>query len=361
LILDGGETFDFDSPQGRMKALTLIEAMNLMGYAAMGFGDRELSYELKFLKTLRKKANFPFLSANVLERKNRIGEISFIMKLGDLKIGLLSLVSTTTAPKNPLYTKEDPLKTAARLIPKIRKKCDLLIVLAHLEQVQAESLAKYVSGIDILIRSPHPPYQKTPMKVKETILLACGSRGEYLGELHLKLSPKKKIESYEEKQVLLSGSIASDPEVNSLVQKYNEEVKKLAMAQRSQAGIGSKSSQFLTANGCEKCHKKEYEGWIKTRHAAALNSLIQKEKHYDSDCLPCHTTGFGMPGGFVNLKSSLELESVQCEACHGPGKAHAEEGKKKYGRVGEKTCKKCHTPFYSPNMDFNKEIKKGMH
>ena len=40
----------------------------------------------------------------------------------------------------------------------------------------------------------------------------------------------------------------------------------------------------------------------------------------DSKCLPCHTTGYAQPGGFVSVEKTPLLVGVQCESCHGPGK-----------------------------------------
>jgi hypothetical protein len=48
---------------------------------------------------------------------------------------------------------------------------------------------------------------------------------------------------------------------------------------------------------------------------------LDPERDYrdDADCLPCHSTGHGQPGGFVSSRQTPHMGGVQCEACHGPG------------------------------------------
>jgi len=44
---------------------------------------------------------------------------------------------------------------------------------------------------------------------------------------------------------------------------------------------------------------------------------------------------------------------VQCEACHGPGAAHASKPSKGYGRVEEQTCRACHSDDRHPDFDLD--------
>ncbi len=79
---------------------------------------------------------------------------------------------------------------------------------------------------------------------------------------------------------------------------------------------------FVGAGACRDCHRKEYDQWSRTPHAAAFARLLKVEREADRTCQPCHTTGFGHPGGFGDAAVTVEMTNVQCEVCHGPGADH---------------------------------------
>ena len=63
------------------------------------------------------------------------------------------------------------------------------------------------------------------------------------------------------------------------------------------------------------------------------------------DCLPCHATAMGKPGGFP--QKGVDLSGVQCESCHGPGEGHP-PGKMLVQKPSPETCGPCHTRRDSP-------------
>jgi hypothetical protein len=91
---------------------------------------------------------------------------------------------------------------------------------------------------------------------------------------------------------------------------------------------------YMGVMKCKVCHHKQYWSWVETSMATSFENLkpgvkaaekaragLNPDKDYttDENCLPCHTTGYGKPGGFVNLEKTPKLINVQCEGCHGPG------------------------------------------
>ena len=111
---------------------------------------------------------------------------------------------------------------------------------------------------------------------------------------------------------------------------------------------------------CKPCHLKLYKSWQKTKHANSFQLLVEIGKDQDPECLKCHVTGYGKPGGFVDEATTPHLAGTSCEACHGPASKHLAIKKKseKKGTMGEVkkgTCEKCHMP-HGGHPDLGKEI-----
>ena len=153
--------------------------------------------------------------------------------------------------------------------------------------------------------------------------------------------------------------------------------------------------------GCKSCHFKEWKSWKNIKMAKAMDSLkpggspetIEIKKKFDLDplkdytqdpsCLECHTTGFGLPGGYLIPKKTVpykirkaaeQTAGITCEACHGPGSKYSpvhsevDENARLYRQeefyaVGENeinadVCTRCHNlrnPTAGPDYKFDFE------
>lgn len=115
--------------------------------------------------------------------------------------------------------------------------------------------------------------------------------------------------------------------------------------------------QYVGALKCKACHMKEYTAWSAQPHAKAFD-LLKPEEQKKPECVACHVTGAGKPGG-----GTKDLQGVQCEACHGPGSAYKaidvmnkpafqanhDGAHMKAVAAGlviptEESCKSCHNP-----------------
>jgi hypothetical protein len=157
-------------------------------------------------------------------------------------------------------------------------------------------------------------------------------------------------------------------------------------------GILADDHAYVGSKKCKVCHLKEWKSWSETKMATVFNNLkpgeraeakkaagLDPDKDYtkDATCLPCHTTGYGKEGGFVDLESTLELAGVGCEACHGAGGTYVQDGhmtlkNKEYKKadlvavglvdqVSDKQCVSCHnedSPFVAEGFVFDFEANK---
>jgi hypothetical protein len=110
---------------------------------------------------------------------------------------------------------------------------------------------------------------------------------------------------------------------------------------------------YVGARTCAACHTEAYRWWLGTSHGKAYATLVRRGRQHDLACVPCHVTGLGEPGRPPD-PAFLELRSVGCESCHGPGGQHAE-----YPRIDdsmhnvaamEARCPDCHDASHSPGF-----------
>ena len=107
---------------------------------------------------------------------------------------------------------------------------------------------------------------------------------------------------------------------------------------------------YVWAGACKDCHAAQYNSWEQTKHAHTITRLSAEERA--TSCAACHVTA----GDHV-LDQDVNA-SVQCERCHGAGKAHiqaAAAGAAKPASIvakpGEQVCVGCHSDK-SPHFKF---------
>lgn len=115
-------------------------------------------------------------------------------------------------------------------------------------------------------------------------------------------------------------------------------------------------AHFSGDASCVKCHKAAARFCKKTAHAHAWKTLQVVNKTAHPDCVSCHVTGYGEVGG-SSVGFTKGLESVQCEACHGPGSIHVEKrGLEKplaiKTRTPESVCTHCHNEKHSDTFQY---------
>lgn len=100
---------------------------------------------------------------------------------------------------------------------------------------------------------------------------------------------------------------------------------------------------------CRLCHRDFFMGRKQDVHAHTFEKSIGDKYAGQARCLPCHTTGYGVEGGFRSTKETPKLTEVQCEGCHGPGSKHNSLNAKGGFLAGtdrpeilKKMCKGCH-------------------
>ncbi len=87
----------------------------------------------------------------------------------------------------------------------------------------------------------------------------------------------------------------------------------VAAPDSAQPAVSESDYTYVGTKKCKSCHLEVHKSWGKTKMGMAFETLkpghakeakvqfgfdTQKDYTTDETCLPCHTTGFGKPGGY---------------------------------------------------------------
>ncbi|NMM39844.1 bifunctional UDP-sugar hydrolase/5'-nucleotidase UshA [Pseudoalteromonas arctica] len=141
LLLSGGD-INTGIPESDLQfAEPDFKGMSLIGYDAMAIGNHEFDNPLSILKQQQQWANFPLLSANIIDKKtgkNAFQAYKIFNKQG-LKIAVIGLTTTDTAKiGNPQYIGglefQEPVAITQSLAEKIKAQYqpDITIAVTHM-------------------------------------------------------------------------------------------------------------------------------------------------------------------------------------------------------------------------------------
>lgn len=187
------ESYDL---QGRR----MIESHNAMGWTAFTPGERDFAHGLDYLLEMRDLAEFPFVSANIVEAET--GDLLFepyiVTKVAGFRVGIIGVmgdgVEFSQSRRDELGVDLlDPMESIKSVLRELDDTADFIILLAHTGLDDAEIIAEHIDGIDLIIAGhlPRGNYYQ-PMKVNHTLITQGFDQGKYLVRLDVNIqSPKR--------------------------------------------------------------------------------------------------------------------------------------------------------------------------
>jgi hypothetical protein len=169
-----------------------------MGYDGVNVGEKDLLEGLTFFTGLAQKAKYPWISANLVERKT--GRPLFrpymIKEVAGIRLGILGLMSETfemtLQEREPGLHILDPFSTSRALIKTLSEDCDLVVVLSQLGEMKDKRLAKENPQIALILGGGGEAQRAISERVQEVPIYRLEPRGGYLGRIDYSLSDTKK-------------------------------------------------------------------------------------------------------------------------------------------------------------------------
>ncbi len=192
-LLDAGDIIQGTVLTNMDKGASTLKVMNLMGYTVAAMGNHEFDFGSDHLLALVQQANFPWLAANIQHNGKYPFTRYIIKEENGTRIAIVGITTPETLwkthPNNVKgYTFTSPIATMQELMPTLKKKADIIIVLAHLGQegdYSSDALARTVSGIDLIIDGHDHTALPQGKMVNNTLIANTGAYSTNLGFIEL--------------------------------------------------------------------------------------------------------------------------------------------------------------------------------
>jgi Cytochrome c554 and c-prime len=333
-----------------------------MGIAAHNLGAPEAALGAEYLRTVQKRLTFPFLSTNLRDSSGAAiaaPSVEVLAPGSDVRILLLGVVSPRLVHGDcTVLEPRDAILAAIKGGPAH----DKIVVLAYVPEGELRQLASELPEVDAVLGGP-TGQSIAPFRVGPTWVGSATNKGKFLIELD---SPGKAA-AWSAKVVELSPAIPDDPAQERNLAQFRAELARLDLT-AEQSGLVPPPPPNLHAGyriagtrACSACHQEESKVHEQSKHALAWHTLQERGLHVDPQCQTCHTTGYGLPGGFQSVAQGGERTAVGCESCHGPSQGHIEQPRVRPQFAARDQCIVCHDRENSPRFSFEEFWNKIRH
>jgi hypothetical protein len=389
LRIEGGDLSSGGNELDVEKFFTSVQVLFQMSlrYDVLGMGPHDLELPLNDLTGVLSAMQVPAVASDLRCRDDKVTWPALPFREFTVRAQKVRIASFALALPKALEATGSPIEllgpeaawqaALAGADPKT-----LRVLLMHAEPSVVSSLVpKLQPAPDLVVAmtDAHPEPLSRPEMHGAVPVVYPGSRGRMLLDVTLtRLADGPRvgyaIERLEGSQT--SPGAMQDLGVKEAILQHRRDVKDHGVLQRMADQLPTANgSAFVGTQRCGECHKQALEVWQASKHHDAWKTLADAEKEGTRypwpvtaypDCVGCHTVGYRQKSGFIDAKSTPQLEDVGCEQCHGAGKAHSDAPKKvKLGKVGNgiaaQACTQCHDFEQTPDFDYKDRWRKIEH
>lgn len=398
---------EYLAPQWTEQAGSVIEAYNILKADAATPGETDFAVGVDKFLELTKKADFPFVSANIYRRgtdKLLLDDSAIITRMGR-KIGVFGVFHPALRLPDSLEAR-DPVAAGKAMVKKLRDAgAEMVVALSHQGYDNDIEFAKKVPGIDLLVGASSQSLLQNPDMEGDTLVVQLSSQGQMLGLVEYDAKTLKRTDFVVAE---LNAEYDNPPKGMANPMKNLLAVNNLRMAEANRkldeglwAAHESTGVSYDTFISCRDCHAKQANFQEGKLHAVSFLTLMSVKQENNLDCVKCHSVGMGEKGGFKIMRDAFRGEgnqpiamdevraalgadfpgphedyrghpekirphaakwieglkkagvkkafvSVQCESCHGAMGGHPFANDIKPAKVVSSLCLNCHTKEQMP-------------
>ena len=349
IIVDSG---NLSTDAKKLDIITSI--MSHLKYDAIGVGAQDLRLRDDFLKHTAEK-NLVVLDPLPAAAESTVPYL--IKNVDGVKVGIVSFSGQTfTSVSGSSDLRR--LRALYAAYKAARDGSDILILLDQANRADKDWIERNGPRLgfpDVVIGGIARTTLAREQILGRTRIVPTAAQARKLGVVDITLAPgeEPKVEC---RTILLDNKVPADEAVANKIKEYKLNDKNTATAARAPTSPHGNSSGFTAKpyysfQRCKSCHTSQYDDWQKTKHAAAIQSLVSADRNDDPECLTCHSEMFRTIRNAHVPKA--QTGGVECATCHKRSIPHGNERRDTAIRmkVDRRVCLECHTNERSPSYD----------
>jgi len=252
LIVDAGAFSRGVGEIGRIRSEYMVLGLDMLGYDVVNFAVQDLNNGGEFIKNLNSRHKVKFISANIHYKDSGklFAEPYTIVTLKrnsnnsgglkKIKVGVIGLCEQrptlfSQALEEPMLESRNPVDAAKEYLSKLRNKCDLIVLLAHMNDNVLKQVLSQVVGVDVVVLGGGYYNKQADSKQDSVIIVKTQSLGKYAGQLLLTIDQNKHIVNHTVSATSLNDKIADHPDYEALVNQAEKAEKEYTESRRKNA------------------------------------------------------------------------------------------------------------------------------
>ena len=250
VLLDSGDTtHGYTALPKAFHGASTIAIMNALGYDAMVPGNHDFQWHSVDTVRNHDQSQFPWISANVVDAKTgKQWLLPFIIReIGGVRVAFFGLMNDLPKTQANVYVAAPELgltvlpakEVAAKLVPELRTKADIVVLLSHLGATADTQLAQAVPGIDAIFGGHTHTRLSTPRmaKVGERTAFSLGAvpivqaayYGQYVGKTRLvfrrdEVTGRYSLMRCKGELIAINNTIPDDPEIAGIIAAFKARI-----------------------------------------------------------------------------------------------------------------------------------------
>jgi 5'-nucleotidase / UDP-sugar diphosphatase len=222
-VVDTGGTI-LGSSQGPVQTDDglIVRALSMLHYDALNAGTGELLAGPTALKELA-SGSPAVVSANgsfaAKEAPNGVLKPYVVKSVAGKRVALVGVTDGGTAADGSVATTKAPLDALRAIMPEVRSKADVVVVLADSDASSVKAIADAGLGGDVLLGARSTTGQE-PVLVGKTLVANAGGLDRYVDRLTMTVAPDGHVTAFEHEEVPLDESVKEDQAITQLRASY---------------------------------------------------------------------------------------------------------------------------------------------